>query len=533
MFQVSQQFVQVGERRVFLRHAGQGPAVVLLHQSPESSLSLLPWFERLAEHFAVFAPDTPGFGQSDPLPLAQPTIPDFAAALAALLDALGIQRVLLYGVHTGAAIAARLARDQPQRIAALVCDGLSAFTPAEKQPLLNGYLPPFEPSWDGGHLLWLWARIREQTLFFPWHTPTAAARIPYPLATPDQIHKSVMEVLDAGDGYRAGYRAALLYDSSAALAPQLPAHSLLLYRRADVLRAHMDRLPPLPAGVQAREVVDAEAMAVVTRLAFDVQAHEATVVDASAAVGAAASPRHRIVATAGGMLAWRCQGALGAEAHVWLGDIGTPAQVPADAPRRLGSLALEWPNHGASGAWSPADLTLKALAQHVQQALLSLGVQRLHVHATGGGCALATQLARQCGAACASLALLDPLPLNAQERDQFLQCLPDWGTQATGAHLLAAWNWLRLKSLFWPWLPQDANAVISTAPPSPHQLHADVVEVLRAGEMHRALWEAVLGFDWVTELDQLALQPTIHFSAGSEYTRLRQRLLPIAAQERT
>ena len=204
---VHAQFVQVGERRVFVRHAGRGPALVVLHQSPQSSASMQPWFERFAATHAVFAPDTPGFGRSDPLPRAQPTVPDLAQALGELLQALGLQRVLLYGVHSGAAIAARLALDQPQRVAGLVCDGLSGFTTDERQPLLDGYLPPFEPSFDGGHLLWLWARVREQYLFFPWHHGSAAARILYPAMPAAALHADVMDLLDEGDGYRAGYRA--------------------------------------------------------------------------------------------------------------------------------------------------------------------------------------------------------------------------------------------------------------------------------------------------------------------------------------
>ena len=131
---VHAQFVQVGERRVFVRHAGCGPALVVLHQSPQSSASMQPWFERFAATHAVFAPDTPGFGRSDPLPRAQPTIPDFAQALGELLQALGLQRVPLYGVHSGAAIAARLALDQPQRVAALVCDGLSGSPSTNASP---------------------------------------------------------------------------------------------------------------------------------------------------------------------------------------------------------------------------------------------------------------------------------------------------------------------------------------------------------------------------------------------------------------
>ncbi|MCA3042008.1 MAG: alpha/beta fold hydrolase, partial [Rhodocyclaceae bacterium] len=106
---ISAQFIDVAGRRVLVRFAGSGPAVLLLHQSPQNSRALIAWIERLSAHYSVFAPDTPGFGYSDPLPLAQPTIPDYAAALSALLDALGIERVIVNGVHTGAVTALRFA----------------------------------------------------------------------------------------------------------------------------------------------------------------------------------------------------------------------------------------------------------------------------------------------------------------------------------------------------------------------------------------------------------------------------------------
>ena len=66
MTTIISQFVQLGERKVFLRAAGQGPTLLLLHQSPQNSRALIPWIERLSANYAVFAPDTPGFGYSDP-----------------------------------------------------------------------------------------------------------------------------------------------------------------------------------------------------------------------------------------------------------------------------------------------------------------------------------------------------------------------------------------------------------------------------------------------------------------------------------
>ena len=108
---IQRAFATVGERQVHYRHAGEGPPVVLLHQSPASSAALAPLIRRLAARFSVIAPDTPGYGHSDPLVPAdaEPGIDDYVDAMAALFDVLGLQRPALFGSHTGAIIATRFA----------------------------------------------------------------------------------------------------------------------------------------------------------------------------------------------------------------------------------------------------------------------------------------------------------------------------------------------------------------------------------------------------------------------------------------
>lgn len=521
---IDAQFVDVGVRRVLVRHAGRGPALVLVHQSPQSSQALLPWIEELAERFAVFAPDTPGFGHSDPLALAQPTIPDLAAALGRLLQALDLGPVLLYGVHTGAAIAARLARDAPQQVAALVCDGLSAFTADERQPLLEGYLPPFEPAWDATHLLWLWARIREQRLFFPWHVGTKSARLALPVTPTEQIHADVMDVLCAGDGYRAGYRAPLLYEHGAAGAAQITVPAWFLYRRADVLRAHMERLPALPANVRSREVADADELLQQMVVAFaDVGAGLAQI-DAGQQVHAAASADHRIAAGPSGALAWRRAGPLANRAVVLIPDLGTAACVPDDRAPGEQAFALDWPGHGASFGWTQAP-GLEALAEQALAALESLGLKRVALRGQGAGAALAVLIARRLGARCESLHLVDPLPLTAGERATFLAGLPDPAPHDTGAHLIAAWNWARAKHLFWPWRASDAQAAILAAAPPPRRVHADVVEMLRAGALLPGLWREALLLDLPTLVAAISVPLRVSSSSDHpERMRMAQRL---------
>ncbi|GIX19099.1 MAG: hypothetical protein KatS3mg120_0775 [Erythrobacter sp.] len=77
-------------RRVHYRRCGKGPPLLMVHQSPRSSGEYEPLMQAWGAHFTCIAPDTPGFGQSDPLPGA-PEIGDFAAALREFMDAAGTQ----------------------------------------------------------------------------------------------------------------------------------------------------------------------------------------------------------------------------------------------------------------------------------------------------------------------------------------------------------------------------------------------------------------------------------------------------------
>jgi pimeloyl-ACP methyl ester carboxylesterase len=232
--------VRAGDGYVHYRRAGNGPVVVALHESPRSSLSLLPLMDALADRHTVIALDTPGYGQSDPLPLATPRMADFTRALAAAVDGLGLGRFALYGTHTGAAIATAFALEAPGRITSLVLDGLAAFTPAEREAFLQHYLPPFEPRWDGAHLAQLWSRVGDSYRWFPWFARTPGTRVASPLPPLDKFHETLEGFLLAGDAYRLGYACAASFDGRAALA-QLRVPTLLCAQDNDVIASHVGR----------------------------------------------------------------------------------------------------------------------------------------------------------------------------------------------------------------------------------------------------------------------------------------------------
>ena len=118
------QFVDTDFGQIHVRTSGAAkPGVlplVLLHQSPKSA--------REFEHFiaasgdrAIIAPDTLGHGESD-MPPSSPdvTIQDYAKCQLQALDALGVAKADLFGNHTGALVAAEMARQQPELIGQII-----------------------------------------------------------------------------------------------------------------------------------------------------------------------------------------------------------------------------------------------------------------------------------------------------------------------------------------------------------------------------------------------------------------------------
>ncbi|RME67524.1 MAG: alpha/beta fold hydrolase, partial [Alphaproteobacteria bacterium] len=245
---VSRHYARVGARLVHYRLAGDGPPVVLVHQSPRSAAEYLPLIAVWAKDFTVIAPDTPGNGQSDPLALAAPGIPDYAAALLAFLDTLGIEKAGFYGYHTGAATVACLAHQAPARMVAGVANGFAIMQDAERKDFLAHYLPAVPPAWDGSHLAWAWARIREQSVFFPWYRRHDDARLAYDAYTPEAAQEHVMDMLRPGDAYRAPYRAAFAFERERCFdGPTAPL--TIMAAPPDPLFAHLDRLGALPETV--------------------------------------------------------------------------------------------------------------------------------------------------------------------------------------------------------------------------------------------------------------------------------------------
>ena len=99
--------------------AGAGWPVVLLHAFPLHAEMWRPQLDRVPDGWRFIAPDMRSFGTGRSNP-GSPTIGDYAAGTAALLDALEIERAIIGGLSMGGYVTFELFRQAPERFTGVV-----------------------------------------------------------------------------------------------------------------------------------------------------------------------------------------------------------------------------------------------------------------------------------------------------------------------------------------------------------------------------------------------------------------------------
>src|SRR3954452_16893352 len=116
---VSHRQVDLGDVRLHVAEAGQGPPLVLLHGWPQHWWSWRRLIPELARRHRVLVPDLRGWGWSSAPPgsYAKATM---AADVLKLLDLEGLERVPILGHDWGGYVGFLLALDHPSRVERLV-----------------------------------------------------------------------------------------------------------------------------------------------------------------------------------------------------------------------------------------------------------------------------------------------------------------------------------------------------------------------------------------------------------------------------
>ena len=514
---VTRHFVTVpggrfGPRQVHYRRAGRGPCVLLFHQSPMSSRDVLPMMARLCDRFTCIAPDTPGYGLSDPFGPPEVAMEDVADAVIEFADALGIGRFAAYGFHTGAMIAVAVGHRHPQRVTGVAANGFVVPTEEMRAELLEHYLPPFEPKWDGSHLTWLWARLREQTIFFPWYRKDLASRMDFDLPSPEKLQDSVLEFLRAGDQYRVAYRAAFAYRGEAALTG-MRVPTLVTATAFDPLREDLDRIErPSPTVEVVPGGSADETLALCDAFLARHPAPEPPPPPATAPL--AGRTWQQMVDVPGGQLRLRRNDeAPGRVVLVQHDAASSSDQVQPVAQSFIGHrpvIALDLPGHGESdNTIGEENVTVERYVEVLRQALDALGIEECDFHGLWGGGLVGLELALQ-DARVRRLVMSDVLwhddALRGELQAHYTPAIePVW----YGGHLLHAWHLLRDQGLFWPWFRRARAGILWKEPHvDAAMVHGRLVSLFKAPRMWRLAYQAHFAYPLAERLATVR-QPTL------------------------
>ena len=235
MNDIERRFVALREGQLHLRRleASTGdtsPPVVLLHPSPASSWfvqGLMIELRKAGCSAALIAPDTLGNGDSAPPGIDHPDIAYFADSMRRMIDRLALDRVDLYGSHTGARIACEFAAAFPDRVRRVVLDGIIEYDDDMRNAILKNYAPRIEPDEFGRQFVWAFNFVRDQALHFPWFMRDPEHRLSGPVPPAAVLHRAALDVLKALDTYAGPYIAAFEYRAYERM-PHIKAPVLLL-----------------------------------------------------------------------------------------------------------------------------------------------------------------------------------------------------------------------------------------------------------------------------------------------------------------
>lgn len=488
-------YVPVAGRHVHLRSGGAGPALVLMHDSPRSSRRMIPLARALARRFHVIAVDTPGFGGSDPLQVAAPRVEDLADSLCATLDALRIERPVVYGTHTSSKIAVELALRHRGRVAALLLDGISMQPePVRRQFLEGEYLKGYPATLDGAHLASIWAKMRDQFRFFPYNDRSLNARLRWPMPDAAEIEEHLLDMLQAGPEFGRTYGAAFRYDPAPRL-PQLDVPTTIVCRADDVLAGELARLPSLPACISV-EPLPAEPQVWRDAIFERLERHRdcaSAGPDATAAT-VESSPTRRFIGPAAAQVHMHLLGRRSRDPVLVLPDLPGGAETMLDIATTLATryrvIVPDLPGCGDSDPVA-GEVSIDAVVSRLWPALLAVESRPLRLLAPAWSTPIALSLANRAPAQVKRLVLDGLLVLDPRQREQVAQAWPDLRPEPAGSHLLRAWHFLRDQSLAWPWCESDPAGIRSIAPDlDAGRLQASLLALLKQRQSAIALFQA-------------------------------------------
>ena len=483
---ITRHFISIeNNRQIHYRKAGKGPPVLLLHQSPKSSKELTPVIDGLKKNFTCIAPDTPGNGNSDPLTELSPTMIDYGKNIKLFLDALGIDKVCVYGFHTGASVGGSFASQFPERVNVAVLNGFVALNSEERKDIMDNYLTPLKFNWDGSHLLWSWARLREQHIFFPWYRISEETRMKSNLPDPDQIHENLMEFFRSGDEYRKPYGAAFMFEGDK-IAKTFTSPTIICASDWDPTVRFLSRLPSeLPPEVSIERLGNKRGSEVIEWLegVFNQYATGNTPVFQEPKPIKGRFWQDFIDLNDFQLHVRRSNGV--GRPLIFQHEIGDDNNsLSRYTEAKINAFAFDLPGHGESDTMPVDDYSLANIVEYLIEVIKKIGIDDFDIISMNNSSAISLQVAKNLSSEVKNLFLVNYQDFSKLDKKNYYNMYSfDITPKKYGEHLIKCWNFLRDLSLFYPWFENKSeNLILDESNLELNYLHQRLVSLLKASK---------------------------------------------------
>lgn len=521
---VRRRFVRVDSGNVFYLSAGEGAPVVLIHGSPGDSSYFDEELPELAKRYAVYAFDSPGFGRSDPPPEPKRDVAFLADRIAGAIRALGLPPAVIYGFHTGAAVAMEIAARHPQVVRALMLDGVPMFNDKELKSWFTDFFLPMVPDRLGGQFNAFWTRCRDQGLWFPWSLPAPEQLIRPGVEPTHEIQSIMMRIVQPARTYVPTFRSAIYYGPRVeATLAKIDQPTVILCMERDVLAEHLKRLPPLKRNQSVylsptNEDIHRRRDELLERFAGKARA---PALPKGAPVGAGVSA-HIMELADGREIFMRVAGKPESPALMLIHDAPGSSQMHEPLIAALAAharvYAIDLPGCGETRATSTTAPTIADFASTVRVVAKELGVSQAAVYGIGFGSVVALELAVRSPEIVRS-AVLQGIPLpSVEERADFARhYAPPIALKADGSHWYSTWLMLRDTEVFWPWYKANGGTLRRTYRSDAFdaaRLHDRTVEVMKQYGTYHHVIDATFAQDTARLLGELRV-PSVFCSDPS------------------
>jgi pimeloyl-ACP methyl ester carboxylesterase len=166
MKRMKRAYIDLPNGQMHYRYCGEGKPLVMLHMAAGSSEEYEKVAELLKDKFTVYAIDLFGYGYSDKQNQhtdgSKFTLPDHAESVIQFMDAMHIDKAVLYGVLVSANICVRIGIRWPERVESLGLVQLVYYDSYDEVVASRSNYPDIVPLDDGSHLLDIWKRSNSQ-----------------------------------------------------------------------------------------------------------------------------------------------------------------------------------------------------------------------------------------------------------------------------------------------------------------------------------------------------------------------------------